>query len=504
MADLIKKIKIKKQDGTFTDYIPIGAEAKNVDTNDGDSVQLKLNKKPYYYNNVAEMKADKKLKVGDMAITLGYYEPNDGGSATYLIKIKTDTDIEDNGLIHFISETLVAELIINENTNVKQFGAYGDNIHDDSNIINKFIQKFGSIHLGFETWKIENPIIIDKENTSFICDGLINYTGNNSAFKISGSKTKLIIKKLQSNGKGFELFASNLYTRFVEINCNFTYAIDNVLYINGDKPVYHILFNGLQAESENTECVYLYIPSTTSKSYISEINIINCIFENRKKNYAIKAICDSSSSEIQYSMRGGSLEGTNGIYSSGMVTAISLLDTRIHEFNNRQLIKIDGYMGNYNIVSPIPANSNMFDFSNANYTPGSLINFSSGYNDKITGYRSNGHTIISKYCAIPQEIVEPTKIITENTEIMNVFTDGLYDHFEVNSSEALDLKLNGYIYSPLFIKKIFINNKGTGVLDLKREDGSSMGAITTGKWIIIFGGSQTAQTIEYKIGDIRN
>lgn len=37
MADLIKKIKIKKQDGTFTDYIPIGADAKNIDTQYNDS-----------------------------------------------------------------------------------------------------------------------------------------------------------------------------------------------------------------------------------------------------------------------------------------------------------------------------------------------------------------------------------------------------------------------------------------------------------------------------------
>ena len=45
MADLIKKIKIKKQDGTFTDYIPIGAEAQNINVEDGESVELKLNKK---------------------------------------------------------------------------------------------------------------------------------------------------------------------------------------------------------------------------------------------------------------------------------------------------------------------------------------------------------------------------------------------------------------------------------------------------------------------------
>ena len=110
MADLFKKIKIKKQDGTFTDYIPIGAEAKNIETNDGDSVQLKLNKKPYYYNSVADMKADTKLKAGDMVVTLGYYTANDGGRAEY--KIVSGTYIDDGGSYHQLDNNLYAELII--------------------------------------------------------------------------------------------------------------------------------------------------------------------------------------------------------------------------------------------------------------------------------------------------------------------------------------------------------------------------------------------------------
>ena len=55
MADLIKKIKIKKQDGTFTDYIPIGAEASNVNTEDGLSVENKLKKKNRFQLVVTEL-----------------------------------------------------------------------------------------------------------------------------------------------------------------------------------------------------------------------------------------------------------------------------------------------------------------------------------------------------------------------------------------------------------------------------------------------------------------
>ena len=46
--DIIKKLKIKKQDGTFSDYIPIGADAENITTLSGESVENKIH---YYDNN---------------------------------------------------------------------------------------------------------------------------------------------------------------------------------------------------------------------------------------------------------------------------------------------------------------------------------------------------------------------------------------------------------------------------------------------------------------------
>ena len=140
MADLIKKVKIKKQDETYTDYIPIGAEAKNVDCADGESVEYKLNKKPYYYNCVADMKTDTKLKVGDMAVTLGYYEPNDGGSAEY--KIISGDFTEDNMKLYKINKKIFAQLIVKNEINVKQCGAYGNGVHDDTSIIQKIIDMY--------------------------------------------------------------------------------------------------------------------------------------------------------------------------------------------------------------------------------------------------------------------------------------------------------------------------------------------------------------------------
>ena len=39
MANVIKKVKIKKEDDTYTDYIPIGADARNISMSNGYNVQ---------------------------------------------------------------------------------------------------------------------------------------------------------------------------------------------------------------------------------------------------------------------------------------------------------------------------------------------------------------------------------------------------------------------------------------------------------------------------------
>ena len=95
------------------------------------------------YDTVGNMKADTKLKEGMHVKTKGYYNANDGGSAEYLIRNKSNNDLEDNGSIHFVQNNLVAELILENNVTPEQFGCYGDDEHDDTiafqNMLNKSI-----------------------------------------------------------------------------------------------------------------------------------------------------------------------------------------------------------------------------------------------------------------------------------------------------------------------------------------------------------------------------
>lgn len=88
------------------------------------------------FDTVADMVASENLINGSYAVTLGYHSLNDDGGATYKIRTVTNEDVADGGSIIALNDnTLVAELIKDGVINVKQFGAYGDGVHDDGTAI---------------------------------------------------------------------------------------------------------------------------------------------------------------------------------------------------------------------------------------------------------------------------------------------------------------------------------------------------------------------------------
>lgn len=84
------------------------------------------------YNTLADMKSAENLVDGSFAKTYGYYSITDGGGALYKIREVTNQDVENDGDIVALHDPNLVAQLIEKHPNVRQFGAYGDNTHDDT------------------------------------------------------------------------------------------------------------------------------------------------------------------------------------------------------------------------------------------------------------------------------------------------------------------------------------------------------------------------------------
>ena len=211
-----------------------------------------IKKKIYYFNTVANMKAAD-LHAGDTCQTLGYYEKNDGGAGLY--KIVNDSQlIDDGGFIHNLSNGLKAELIIINNTiNIKQFGAKGDGIADDTS---KFIY--------FSNSNYKKLII--PEGTYNITD-ILNFSN----------------KELIGIGKPVIDCISQTTSREHQIQLNNSCILDNIKFIQNHQTSLMGLFNCYDTIIKNCELKvnnyktngYLDL-YTNNKNITIENNIFDC------------------------------------------------------------------------------------------------------------------------------------------------------------------------------------------------------------------------------------
>ena len=117
------------------------------------------------YDTVADLKEADNLVNGSLVKTYGYHAYNDNGGALYKVRNIVNTDVpNDMDIIALADVNLVAELIEKDKINVKQLGAYGDNIHDDYNIINYAVANYDNIIIPEGTYIINTSIQLTKDN----------------------------------------------------------------------------------------------------------------------------------------------------------------------------------------------------------------------------------------------------------------------------------------------------------------------------------------------------
>ena len=160
-------------------------------------------KKASWYQSVEDMKADRLLKVGMTACTLGYYEPNDGGAGTYYIRAKAEGDVDDGGSLHELANGNVTELVVENGTvNTKQLNLSKDDT-DGKNLgklvaaINKgFAIRFLDLYrvICTETQELKKDLVFIGENSS--CGLIFSMQNTSFVFTYSDKIKNIILKNM--------------------------------------------------------------------------------------------------------------------------------------------------------------------------------------------------------------------------------------------------------------------------------------------------------------------
>lgn len=178
---------------------------------------------------------------GIVVQTLGYHSINDGGHGMYLIKTQGETTANGCTILQ-LPNSLVAELIIPFEINVKALGAYGDGLHDDTSaLLFAFanVKNTGSIYFPNGTYLTSEALIIKGQKI-----GISIYSESRSTIKFTNDTHGLvlgsdnenygrhIVKNLIIQGINNYFAGTNTYTSTkngIDLTKGFYCAFENVI-----------------------------------------------------------------------------------------------------------------------------------------------------------------------------------------------------------------------------------------------------------------------------------
>ena len=192
------------------------------------------------FDTVADMKEAQNLVNGSKCCTLGYRTVNDGGNAIYKIRTITNDDvIDDVSIIEMYDNSLIAELIIEDETvNIAQFGVIGDGETDDSDKIQIALNKAKVINFENKSYYMGTGLIFN--------DHIIN--GNNAKFIYDDDTVGRVIDDIGHLNHIHEIQKSLILK-----NCNFEYTItdDSSRFINNQGMFFNKATDNLIVENCN-------------------------------------------------------------------------------------------------------------------------------------------------------------------------------------------------------------------------------------------------------------
>lgn len=249
------------------------------------------------YPSVSDMKKDVNLKENLYVKTLGYYSEDIGGSAYYKIIKNNSIDLDEKRYIALDNGLCAMLYPINNKIDLKQIGAYGNGINDETEILNYAFSNFDNIYIPKGKYIVNNKVKVIKkinvtgsDNTEFIADfddSFIEFEKNVKDISFES----IIFDGINNreNREFLKLYGNNINIK----NCTFNNA-SMCIYLNGvnnynlvDNKFYNSIF-GICSEynSENGKITgnEIYNNVRTGIDLISNANNVeiskNSIYDN--------------------------------------------------------------------------------------------------------------------------------------------------------------------------------------------------------------------------------
>ena len=343
------------------------------------------------YSSVADMKAAENLVEGSKCETYGYYSINDGGAAKYNIRKVLNTDVIDESFIIALNDdTLIAELIIeNDEVNIKQLGAYGDNSNNDTNYFKLFSNSnVKTLLIPAGTYKIND--IIDLENKNLIGNGFVTI----DIFGITTSREHTIQASEIVNIKNINFKQTIAGTNIIGFfgahdsiieNCSF--KVDSVkcngyfdLYTNNNNiKVKNCKFDCTSLESDGTTNAIggIWIREMDNNYTSYNITFEDCVIDHQSKDEAIAAWnnttpCKLSNVQINNCIikaKGNAscphlitLNGNNSSFNNCVIERIMTTPSNMSSiFNQNATYAVAGYINNCTIRTNTKHNNGIFN-----------------------------------------------------------------------------------------------------------------------------------------------
>lgn len=175
--------------------------------------ELEKNNYDYEFNNIEEVKKSS-LKVNDVIKTNEFYKNSHKGGGIYIIVN------DNNGLDIPLDNGLYAR--INDNFSIENLGGYGDNIHDDSLLINNIFKYKNNYQIDYLFFESNNYLCLNQIDMYQIND--LYFIGNNSNLIVNNDYNDSNYKEFFFNISS----CNNLLFNNININYEFNRLMNGI------------------------------------------------------------------------------------------------------------------------------------------------------------------------------------------------------------------------------------------------------------------------------------